>query len=77
MFPAFKDKHCVFGHTPTMCLHDSEDSHIWVDPVHKDKTCIDGGCVFGGVLTAFRLDDGEAFYVSKEESLGMATATVA
>jgi serine/threonine protein phosphatase 1 len=55
---------CIFGHTPTFHLHD--DHHVcsvWFDTRHKDKICIDCGCVYGGVLSAIRLDDGKVFYV--------------
>ena len=74
MLPALKDRHCIFGYTPTICLHDSDDCRIWVDWAHNDKTCIDGGCVYGGVLTAFRLDDGKAFYVGNEKFCSTTTA---
>ncbi|MFN4189906.1 MAG: serine/threonine protein phosphatase, partial [Pseudothermotoga sp.] len=42
----------VFGHTP---FHD-----VFIS---KDKIGIDTGCVYGGKLTAFRIDDGKIFQV--------------
>jgi len=61
--PAFKDKHCVFGHTPTCNIRLNPNCSIWIDPVNNDKTCIDCACVYGGALATLRLDDGEVFYV--------------
>ncbi|MCL2008337.1 MAG: metallophosphoesterase [Treponema sp.] len=55
--------HCIFGHTPTTYIRGNDDCRIWTSPIHYDKTCIDSGCVYGGALAAYRLDDGEAFYV--------------
>jgi serine/threonine protein phosphatase 1 len=60
---------CIFGHTPTPNLHD--DPHlcsVWFDPRHNDKICIDCGCVYGGALSAIRLDDGKIFYVKSSIS---------
>ncbi|MGX7109650.1 metallophosphoesterase family protein [Facklamia miroungae] len=46
-------KQIVFGHTPTMVLHQNYyDSSVW----RKDmKWGIDGGCVFGGQLHALKI----------------------
>lgn len=49
----------VFGHTPTMHIHDDKRNDIWIS---KDKTyiCVDGGSVFGGQLNGILIDnDGE------------------
>ena len=54
---------CIFGHTPTMAIRDNDDCSIWFDETHKDKICIDSGCVYGGALAALRLDDYKVFYV--------------
>lgn len=42
----------VFGHTPFRDVF-----------ISKDKIGIDTGCVYGGKLTAFRVDDGKIFQV--------------
>jgi len=52
----------IFGHTPTPATHDNLNCALWFDEVHRDKVCIDCGCVFGGALCALRLDDGAVFY---------------
>jgi serine/threonine protein phosphatase 1 len=65
-YPGLEGKYHIFGHTPTSVIRNSEDSSIWIDPVHNDKTCIDCGCVLGGALAALRLDDGEVFYVNRK-----------
>jgi len=54
---------CIFGHTPTPFIYNSNQCSVWFDPVHKDKICIDCGCVYGGALVALRLEDEERFYV--------------
>jgi len=58
---------CIFGHTPTMAIRDNRDCSVWFDEEHKDKICIDAGCVFGGALAALRLDDYGVFYVKSSE----------
>ena len=68
LHPAISGKTCIFGHTPTIALRGNSDSSIWSDPNHKDKICIDGGCVYGGALAALRLDDGAVFYVKRENA---------
>ena len=67
--PALATHHCIFGHSPTYYIRENNDCSIWVDPVHKDKTCIDSACVYGGALAALRLDDGEVFYVKSRQSV--------
>jgi serine/threonine protein phosphatase 1 len=67
---------CIFGHTPTPNLNtdlyveededERENCSIWLDNRHNDKICIDCGCVFGGALSALRLDDGAVFYVESK-----------
>ena len=52
----------IFGHTPSIYLNRSSFG-IWHDKRHKDKICIDGGCVYGGKLNCLRLDDMEEFSV--------------
>jgi serine/threonine protein phosphatase 1 len=64
--PALKERHWVFGHTPTALLRNSSDCSVWKDPVYADKTNIDCGCVYGGALAALRLDDGKIFYERRQ-----------
>ena len=59
---------CIFGHTPTMAIRDNTDCSVWFDETHKDKICIDSGCVFGGALAALRLDDYEVFYTKSRQA---------
>jgi len=47
----------IFGHTPTFNIDSKSVGKIWSDAKHKDKTGIDGGCVYGGSLLVLRLDD--------------------
>jgi serine/threonine protein phosphatase 1 len=54
---------CVFGHTPTFFIRENKNCSVWLDDIWGDKICIDSGCVYGGALSALRLDDGEIFYV--------------
>lgn len=63
LYKGLRDYYCVFGHTPTYLFHHNGFGGVWLDPTYGDKTCIDCGCIFGGVLCALRLDDGEVFYV--------------
>jgi hypothetical protein len=67
MYRGLENYHCVFGHTPTYLLRRDGFGGVWIDPTYNDKTCIDGGCIFGGVLCALRLDDSEVFYVKSRE----------
>ena len=60
---------CIFGHTPTKLIRDSDDCSVWFDEDHGDKICIDCGCAYGGMLAALRLDDGEIFYVKSKSVL--------
>jgi serine/threonine protein phosphatase 1 len=54
---------CIFGHTPTLYIHKVYRlCSVWFDTKYNDKICIDCGCVFGGALSAIRLDDGKIFY---------------
>ena len=53
------DKIIVFGHTPTMHIHEDKSNDIWIS---KDKSyiCIDGGSVFGGQMNGILINkDGE------------------
>jgi len=59
---ALKRHICIFGHTPSFHIRNSDDYSVWFDPIYNDKVCIDCGCVYGGALAAIRLDDGEVFY---------------
>lgn len=59
---ALKHYICIFGHTPTSYIRGSTDNSVWLDSVHRDKICIDCGCVYGGLLAAIRLEDGAVFY---------------
>ena len=51
-----RDACIVFGHWATLALHDA------VNPVHRVHH-LDTGCVWGGRLTALRLEDGRRFSV--------------
>jgi serine/threonine protein phosphatase 1 len=61
----------VFGHTPTYAIRNSFDPSkncaVWFDETHRDKVCIDCGCVNGGALAALRLEDGAVFYVNAQD----------
>ncbi|MEK4427650.1 metallophosphoesterase family protein [Paenibacillus sp. FSL M7-0802] len=48
------DKTVVFGHTPCIYLHDSED--IWFSP-DEDKIGIDGACAYGLQLNALEIKE--------------------
>jgi serine/threonine protein phosphatase 1 len=62
------DSHfCVFGHTPTIALHDYKSCAVWHDEEHEDKVCIDCGCVYGGALAALCLDNGKFTYVKSKD----------
>ncbi|MCD6102596.1 MAG: serine/threonine protein phosphatase [Thermotogaceae bacterium] len=50
----------VFGHTPFESVHRS-----------PGKIGIDTGCVYGGMLTALRLEDGKLFHVSCRQLIKM------
>ncbi len=54
----------VTGHTPTFGIRADERPLLYDEYVH---IAIDCGCVFGGNLAAYRLDDGEAFYVARRQ----------
>ncbi len=49
------EKKVVFGHTPPVNLHGSED--IWFSPM-GDKIGIDGGCVYGLKLNCLEISEG-------------------
>ncbi len=51
----------VFGHWATLALHEP------VDPVHRVHH-LDTGCVWGGTLSAMRLEDGSRFSVPGQGS---------
>ena len=53
----------IFGHTPSIYLNKNSYG-IWHDEKHKDKICIDGGCVYGGRLNCLCLDDMEEYTVA-------------
>ena len=57
----------VFGHTPTLTIHEDGSFFVWFDKANNDKVCIDCGCVFGGMLAALRLDDMIVFYVESKK----------
>jgi len=59
---------CIFGHTPTPNLHKGNLCSVWFDTRYNDKICIDCGCVYGGALSAIRLDDEKIFYVKSSIS---------
>lgn len=62
--PTCLEKKVVFGHTPTVRIHEREG--VWFG---KDKIGIDGGCVFGGQLNALVIEDCsyKTFHVKKGE----------
>jgi len=55
----------IFGHTPTFNIDREYTGKVWKDAKHKDKTGIDGGCVYGGHLLVLRLDDMVEYAVPK------------
>jgi len=67
--PGIEGKFHIFGHTPTPSIRKTNDCSIWYDDTHRDKICIDCGCVFGGRLAALRLDDMKVFYVKPKRAL--------
>jgi len=59
------DKIIIFGHTPTIVLHNK--SKIWFDPIYHDKIGIDCGAAFkkyGGKLACLNLDNMKTFYTN-------------
>lgn len=50
----------VTGHTPTMTIRKDGEAFVYEENGH---IAIDCGCVFGGRLAAYCLDNGEVFYV--------------
>ncbi|MFI2856957.1 metallophosphoesterase [Paenibacillus sp. JSM ZJ436] len=62
------NKKVVFGHTPCIYLHETED--VWFSPL-GDKIGVDGGCAFGLQLNALLVNsDGsyETAYVNKGDT---------
>ena len=55
-----RESHIVFGHWATLQLHEP------VDPVHRVHH-LDTGCVWGGALSAMRLEDGRRFSVPGQQ----------
>lgn len=58
-FKGLSDKLIVFGHTPGL----NRDFSIWMDPMYKDKICVDCGAAYGGKLGCFCLDNNKTYYV--------------
>ncbi len=54
------DTFIVNGHTPTPLLNAEHEAKVLEENGH---ILIDCGCVYGGRLAAYRLDDGQKFYV--------------
>lgn len=48
------DKTVIFGHTPTLHLHETED--IWFSP-HGDKIGLDGACAYGYQLNCLEIGE--------------------
>jgi serine/threonine protein phosphatase 1 len=65
--PGLDGYYCLFGHTPTIALHNYTSCAVWYDFANSDKACIDCGCVYGGALAAMRLDDGKVYYVKSKD----------
>ncbi|WP_202128488.1 metallophosphoesterase family protein [Paenibacillus dendrobii] len=64
--PTGLDKTVVFGHTPVVNLHDSEN--VWFSSL-GDKIGIDGGCVFGKQLNCLEIDESDeykTYYILKD-----------
>ncbi|MCR5477879.1 MAG: fructose-bisphosphatase class III [Lachnospiraceae bacterium] len=63
----FEDRYVVSGHTPTQLIEGNpRPGYIYRANGH---IAIDCGCCFtGGRLAAIRLDDGEEFYVERDET---------
>jgi serine/threonine protein phosphatase 1 len=55
------DKTVVFGHTPTLYLHNSAE--IWFSE-NGDKIGLDGACAYGKQLNLLEINDGEYRYYS-------------
>lgn len=64
----FKDNktYLVTGHTPTSCIRTDRKPLVYED---NGYIAIDCGCVFGGNLAAYCLNNGEITYVSKEQTI--------
>ncbi|WP_370570223.1 metallophosphoesterase family protein [Paenibacillus sp. JCM 10914] len=66
LYPTGLAKTVVFGHTPTLNLHETE--HIWISP-EGDKIGIDGACVYGKQLNCLEMSDDQsyqAYYVKRK-----------
>jgi len=56
----------ILGQTPKPRSDDRDNCSVWFDTLYNDKICIDCGCVYGGALSALRLDDGKTFYIKSD-----------
>lgn len=62
----FKDKntYVITGHTPTMYINRGSSSKVYIGYGH---IAIDCGCVYGGKLAAYCIEDGSVTYVDATE----------
>lgn len=57
------DRYIVNGHTPTLMFEDERSGRI---VEQNNQIRIDCGCVFGGTLGVYRLEDGRKYYVNRK-----------
>ena len=72
MSPGIKDKIIIFGHTPTVYIHQKPHCFdIWYDPIFHDKVGIDGGlgAYEDGQLNCINLTTREVFVIKKQDAL--------
>ena len=72
MSPGLKGKTIIFGHTPTLYIHQLDEPcyDIWKDPIFHDKIGIDGGLAIQGEgqLNCICLNDMSVTVVEKIEA---------
>ena len=57
----------ITGHTPTMYINADSSSNVYIGNGH---IAIDCGCIYGGKLAAYCIDDGSITYINAKEDGG-------
>ena len=58
------EEYVITGHTPTMYINEDSSPKVYIGNGH---IAIDCGCVYGGKLAAYCIDDGSMTYVDAKE----------